>query len=75
MFFKIRALKIFPIFIGRHLYWSLFLKDWQLQNRCFPAIIVKFLRTAFFVEHLRWLLLKVGNSVLYLFAIFVFQAF
>ena len=27
------------------------------QQRCFPVNIVKFSRTAFFLEHLRWLLL------------------
>ena len=31
---------------------------WILQHRCFPKNIVKLLRTAFFMEHLRWLLLK-----------------
>ena len=31
------------------------LKDWKLQHRCFPVNISKFLRTAFFIEHLRWL--------------------
>ena len=33
----------------------------RLQHRCFPVNISKFLRTAFFVEHLRWLLLKLGH--------------
>ena len=28
-----------------------------LKHRCFPSNIAKFLRTAFLVEHLRWLLL------------------
>ena len=47
-----------------------FLKEWQLikkrlQNRCFPVNIAKFLRTAFFIEHLCGLFLKVGNSLLY----------
>ena len=27
------------------------------QHRCFPVNIVKFLRKAFFIEHLQWLLL------------------
>ena len=27
----------------------------RLQYRCFPANIAKFLRTAFYNEHLRWL--------------------
>ena len=29
----------------------------RLWRRCFPVNFVKFLRTAFFIEHLRWLLL------------------
>ena len=29
----------------------------KFQHRCFPVNIVKFLRTSFFIEHLRWLLL------------------
>ena len=29
----------------------------KLQQRCFPANIAKFLRTAFFIEHFRYLLL------------------
>ena len=28
----------------------------RLQKRCFRVIIAKFLRTAFFIEHLQWLL-------------------
>ena len=32
----------------------------RLQHRCFPVNIAKFLRTAFFIEDLRWLLLKVA---------------
>ena len=31
----------------------------KLQHRCFPVNIAKFLRTAFFTEHLRWLLLQI----------------
>ena len=29
----------------------------RLQHRCFPLNIAKFLKTAFFIEHLYWLLL------------------
>ena len=29
-----------------------------LQHRCFPVKFAKFLRKAFFTEHLRWLLLN-----------------
>ena len=28
-----------------------------LQHRCFPGNITKFLKTDYFIEHLRWLLL------------------
>ena len=31
----------------------------KLQHRCFPVNIAKFLRTAFFTEQLRWLLLQI----------------
>ena len=29
----------------------------RLQHRCFPGTIEKFLKAAFFIEELRWLLL------------------
>ena len=56
MFFKISVLKNFAIFTGNHPCWSLFLIKLQdaynfikrrLQQRCFPANIAKFLKTAF----------------------------
>ena len=31
----------------------------RLQHKCFPENIAKFLRTAFFIQHLWWLLLSV----------------
>ena len=31
----------------------------RLQHRCFPVKFAKFLKTIFFTEHFRWLLLKV----------------
>ena len=73
MFFKIGALKNFAIFKGKHLRWSLFFKNVaglspaillkkRLSHSCFLANIERFLRTAFYIEQLRWLLLKVGNS-------------
>ena len=34
------------------------LKNW-LWHRCFPVNFAKFLRTPFFTEHLRWLLLSI----------------
>ena len=71
MFLKIRVLKnLYKTCVAVS-----FLKDWQLirkrlQNRCFPANIAKFLRTAF-IENPRWLLLKVGSSVLYIYVMYV----
>ena len=50
MFFKIGVLKIFAIFTGKHLRYSLFLikfKDLKETSRCFNVNIAKFLRTAF----------------------------
>ena len=38
-----------------------------LQRRCFPVNMVKFLRTAFFLEHLRWLLLDLLMTSRYFF--------
>ena len=34
----------------------------RLQHRCFPVNIENFLRTPFFTEHLRWLLLFFANG-------------
>ena len=39
-----------------------FIKD-RLQRKCFPVKFAKFLRTPFFTEHLRWLLLNRLNLV------------
>ena len=44
------------------LFWKTALKAYnfikkRLQQRCFPVNIAKFLWTAFFIEHLLWLLL------------------
>ena len=33
----------------------------RLQYRCFPVNIAKFLRTAFSIEHLWWLLLELRH--------------
>ena len=67
MFFKVRVLKSYAIFAGKPELESLFDKVPVLQvcnfiknklpQRCFPVNIAKFLRTAFFIEHFRWLLL------------------
>ena len=63
MFFKIDVLRSFADFTGKHLNWSLFLKNLQagglqlykkrLQHSCFPVKFTKFLRTSFLTEHLR----------------------
>ena len=33
----------------------------RLWHWCFPANFAKFLRTLFFIEHLRWLLLEIAS--------------
>ena len=75
MFFKIGLLKNFAIIAGKYLYWGLFFNKFadrkpcsfikkRLQHRCFHVNIAKFLRTAFFIKYLRWLLLnKVKTNV------------
>ena len=35
-----------------------FYKKKELWHRCFPMYFTKFLRTPFFIEHLRWLLFQ-----------------
>ena len=35
----------------------------RLQHKCFPVNNVKFFRTAYFIEHLGWLLLTFVNDV------------
>ena len=65
MFFKVGTLKSYALFTEKHLHRSLFIIKFQacnfikkkLQLRCFLVNIAQFLRTAFFIEHLRWLLL------------------
>ena len=67
------VLRNFTKFTGKHLCQSLFfnkvaslrpaiLLKKGLWPRCFPVSFVKFLRTPFFIEHLRWLLLKVSAT-------------
>ena len=64
MFFKIGVLKNCANFTGKHLCWSLFLKNScslkacnfiikRLQHRCFTVRFTKFLKTHSFTEHLR----------------------
>ena len=67
MFFKLDVLNIFANFTGKHLYWSLFLiRPATLWKRDFNAGVflwnfAEYLRTPFFKEHLRWLLLNFIN--------------
>ena len=64
MFFKVDVLKNFANFTGKHVYCSLFLIKIcnfikkRLQHTCFPVKFAKLLRTPFFTEHFRWLLLE-----------------
>ena len=69
MSFERDVFKSFTIFTGKHLCWSLFVIKFpafkpanllkkRLQHRYFHINIAKFLRTAFFIEHLRQLLFK-----------------
>ena len=60
MFLKIGILNNFALLTGKHLSWSLFLSKStkkKLQHRRFLLNNAKFSRTAFFIEHIRWLFL------------------
>ena len=84
MFLKIVVLKNLAIFKGKHLCWSLFfnkvagltpatLLKKRLQHRCFLGNIEQFLRTAFYIVQLLWLLLKAGSSF-YICVLYCFQS-
>ena len=72
MFFKIGVLKHFANFTGKHPRWSLFsikfrASGLQLYWKETPTLvfsyeIAKSLRTTFYTEHLRWLLLVAACS-------------
>ena len=64
MFFKIRALKNLQILIGNSGIPATLLKE--TPHMCFPKNIAKFLRTDFFIEHLRWLLLQLVIPAIFL---------
>ena len=49
------ALRSFAKFTGKHLCQRIFFNKVAI---CFPVNFAKFLRTSFFIEHLRWLLLN-----------------
>ena len=61
MFYKKVVFKLFTIFTGKHLCWSLFqiklLAFKRLQHRCFPVNIANFLRTSILKNICKWLLL------------------
>ena len=75
MFCKNGVLKNSAKFTGKHLCQSLFFNkvaDWVLQfylkwYRCFTMNFAKFLRSPLLTEHLRWLLLNLGNTIFSLF--------
>ena len=73
VFSKKGVLRNFAKFTGKHLCQSLFfnkvanlrsaaLLKKRLWHRCFPVNFEKFPRTAFIIEHLRWLLLSLVDS-------------
>ena len=63
VFCKKGVLRNFAKFTGKQLCQSLFFnKVAGLRHRYFPVKFAKFLRTSFFTEHLRWLLLNVRQS-------------
>ena len=55
-FAKKGALKNLVNFTGKHV--VIYFVKKRLQHRCFPEEFVNFLRTTFFIEQLRWLLLS-----------------
>ena len=64
--------KNFAKFTGKYLWQSPFfnkvatLLKKRLCHRCFPVNFAKFLRTAFCIEHLRWLLLNTKYTFFYI---------
>ena len=59
--------KSFQIFTWKHLLiklqaWNPELYFKKIPTCCFPVNIAKFLRTAFYIKHLRWLLLSLINA-------------
>ena len=77
MFFKIGVLKSFANFTGKHLCWSFFLKKLagsrpatllkKASTQGFSCEVSEILKTPFFIEHLRWLLLHLWWLLLYFF--------
>ena len=76
VFCKKGVLRKFTEFAGKHLCQSLFFNKFaglkpvtllkmRLWHSCFPVNFLKFLRTPFYIEYLRWLLLRVVLSFFY----------
>ena len=66
MFCKKGVLRNFVKFTGKHLCQSLFfdkVAGLRLWHRWFPVNLTKFLRTPFFTEYLRWLLLHIKQKI------------
>ena len=60
MFCKIDALKNLAIFTGKHLGWRFFLINFikkRHQHRCFSVNVAKCLNTAFYIEHIPFIIL------------------
>ena len=76
VFCKKGVLKNFAKFTGKHLCQRLFLIKFQkppatllkkrFWRKCFPVNLAKFLRTPFFIDHLRWLFLGTRTTCLWL---------
>ena len=77
LFCKKGVLRKFTEFAGKRLCQSLFFNKFaglkpatllkmRLWRRCFPVKFLKFLRAPFYIEYLRWLLLRVVLSFFYL---------
>ena len=66
MLCKIGVLKNSAKVTGKHLYWSLFFEKKilkkEIRHRCFPVKYANKLGAYFFLEHLRWLLLKAREN-------------
>ena len=60
IFCKIDALKNLAIFTGKHLVWRFFLINFikkRHQHRCFSVNVAKCLSTAFYIEHITFIIL------------------
>ena len=67
MFFKIGALKSLANLTGKHLYWSLFLKNLHAKTstQVFFREVCEIFKNTFFIELLGWLLMHLRWLLLY----------